>query len=631
MAELRQQIAAGLAEHEQQLAAEPPPEGKVPLPQPLKQPRNFAHPFKRVSKGPQPGTYDPAVGYVPDPNLSPADNEARKVDLKSAYDLQESETPVTQKLAEAGRAGLAIASGGLTERTAESVAGAGGQAKSEVESKTLETLPQDELMGLLAQAGLAPQQQQAVYATIAPHWQPGQRTSAEGVTGKDPNAVRAAMELQGTSEKAQTQGLKETQEADRGQYEALQKVQQNQMEATKTFKTQHDQLQDRYEQERQQQNDRMATIQKAMDAVPNAPRTIRERMDKTGFSEKAALGLAAAFSVLGGAMQRDGGKSVQTFLGNMQANIDRGVQKEIDEYSRLGDRAKMSNNIYANLRTGLQDDVQAMNLTKALYYDAAANAIQQIATQYKMDMQSPQIQQLLQSLAEQRQKLILDTANNMQSQFSQTDKFNPGGVVQVGGFAGKDPNEYKSTDLEKDTQKFSKELDERGFNMGERAAAMYQQAIETMRDSGFKNDESFKRAFVVLSDPKASPGMQAGVLMSLDPKEKKALQLIVSANKEQLKDSSGKSVTANELTRDVLEKGGFSIDSLDQARQSLLANREQIYKGVARGYDPRIWQRSDARGDLAGMRREHAGIGTAPRQPVDVKDIAYKVEGRLKK
>jgi hypothetical protein len=577
------------------------------------------------------GKYDPALGYIPDPKLDPTANQARGEELKNAYDTLESETPVAEKAAETGRAALAMASGGLTERTAEKVAGAEAQAGSEVEGKTLETMTPAGMMDLLARAGLAPEQQQAVYAAIKPHWQPGTRTDAQGSTGKDPNAVRAAFELQSTSEQAQARGLNETQAADRTQYELLNKTQQNEMEAIKSFKNQHDKLQARYEGERQAQTDKMLSIQKAMDAVPDAPRTIRQKMDRSGFSDKAALGLAAAFSVLGGATLRDGGKSVQTFLGNVQANIDRDVQKEADEYARLGQRAKMSDNIFANLRQGLQDDVQAMNLTKALYYDAAANAVQQIATQYKMDTQSPQIQNLLAHLAEQRQKLVLDTAQTMQSQFSQTDKYNPGGVVQVGGGARKDPNEYKSTDLEKDTQKYSKELDDRGFNMGERAMGLYQKALNKMREAGFKNDENFKRAFVALADPAATPAKQAAVLVTLDKPEREALQYIVSANKEQLKDASGKSVTANELVRDVIEKGGYSPDSLEQVRKVLAANREQIQNATAGGYDPRVVDRFHARKDLQGIRRQYAGIGTEGRQPIDVKDIANKVEGRLSK
>jgi hypothetical protein len=377
--------------------------------------------------------------------------------------------------------------------------------------------------------------------------------------------------------------------------------------------------------------ERMGAIQTAMDAVPNAPRTIRAKMDQSGMSDKLGLGLAAAFSVLGGGVLRDGGKSAQTFLGNVQANIDRNVQKEADEFARLGERAKMSDNIYANLRKNLQDDTQAMNITKALYYDAAANAVQQIATQYKMDTQAPQVQSLLAHLAEQRQKLILDTANTMQSQFSQTDKFNPGGVVQVGGGARKDPNEYKSTDLEKDTQEYGKELEKRGFNMGERAIGLYQKAIDIMQKGGFKNDETFKRAYVMLSNPQGSQAVQAAALASLDKPQREALQYIVAANKEPLKHVSGSNVTAHEMTKNVLENGGYSVESLDEARKILATNREQIQNGTAGAYDPRVVDRFHARKDLQGIQRQYAGIATNKRQPIDVKDIATKVEGRLSK
>jgi hypothetical protein len=531
----------------------------------------------------------------------------------------------------AGRGVLREMSGGATEAVANAVAGAGDQAGKEIEGKTLETIPPEVKAELERRAGLSPEQAQAVYAVIKPHWQPGTRTDAQGSTGKDPNAVRAAMDLQTVSERAQSTGLEQTQKADSAQYQDLLAVQKNGMEATKAFKAEQDALQARYDGERQAQMERMGAIQTAMDAVPNAPRTIRAKMDQSGMSDKLGLGLAAAFSVLGGGVLRDGGKSAQTFLGNVQANIDRNVQKEADEFARLGERAKMSDNIYANLRKNLQDDTQAMNITKALYYDAAANAVQQIATQYKMDTQAPQVQSLRAHLAEQRQKLILDTANTMQSQFSQTDKFNPGGVVQVGGGARKDPNEYKSTDLEKDTQEYGKELEKRGFNMGERAIGLYQKAIDIMQKGGFKNDETFKRAYVMLSNPQGSQAVQAAALASLDKPQREALQYIVAANKEPLKHVSGSNVTAHEMTKNVLENGGYSVESLDEARKILATNREQIQNGTAGAYDPRVVDRFHARKDLQGIQRQYAGIATNKRQPIDVKDIATKVEGRLSK
>lgn len=526
---------------------------------------------------------------------------------------------------------LATASGGGTEAVAKSVAEAPGQAKSEVTAGTLETMSPAQVLELYAKAN--PEQQQAIqrYVRVAPQWQPGTRTNAQGETGKDPNAVRAAFDLQGQAERSDASAMNQTQAADRTRYELLKKVQQNEMRAVQTFQRQHDELQYRYNRERDAQVEEMRKVQAAIAKVPDAPRTIKQWVAKSSLGEKIALGLAAAFSVIGSGVNRDGGKTTQGLLDTIKGNIDANVKGQMDERAALGERFKSADNIYATLHKELGDREKAQNVTKALYYDAAANAVRQIATQYKLDTQSPQIQQLLSHLMRERQKLVLDTASKIQSQSSQTDKYNPGGVFAVGGGAAASAGKYKSSDLEKDTQEFGKELEKRGFNMGSRAIGLYQKAIGAMQDAGFKNDEKFKKAFVAIFDPKGDPLRQAAVLAALDPKERSALQYIVEANKEQLKDASGKSVTASELVRDVVAKGGYSIDSLDQARQTLAAGREQIYNDVAGAFDPRIPETYDARKTLHGLQRKHAGIGTGPRTPVDTKDLAERVEGRLRK
>jgi hypothetical protein len=525
---------------------------------------------------------------------------------------------------------LDVASGGGTERVASAVAGAPGRAASEVEARRLETMSPDTYAELVRTAN--PEQLQALqqFIRVAPQWQPGTRTNAQGSTGKDPAAVRAAFDLQGQAERRDASALNQTQAADREQYGLLQKVQQNEMRAVQEFKRESDALHDRYDQEREQQLGEMQAVQRAMQNVPDAPRTLRQWVSNSGLGDKMALGLAGAFSVLGGAVRRDGGAGVQQLLKTIQGNIDANVKKEMDERASLGTRLGAANTIYASLERELGSREKAANITKALYYDAAANAVQQIATQYKLDVQSPQIQQLLSHLTRERQKLVLDTAATMQDQFSQTDKYNPGGLVAVSGGAAANANKYKSTDLEKDTQEFGKELEKRGFNMGSRAIGLYQKAIDSMKEAGFKNNENFKRAFVAIFDPQGNPVKQAAVLASLEPKERSALQYIVEANKEQLKDASGKSVTASEMVRDVIAKGGYSIDALDQARQTLAAGREQIYNDVAAAYDPRIPQTYDARKQLQGLERKHPGIGTGPRSAVDPSDLANRVEGRLR-
>lgn len=526
---------------------------------------------------------------------------------------------------------LATASGGGTEAVAKSVAEAPGQAKNEVTAGTLETMSPAQLAELYAKAN--PEQQQALqqFIRVAPQWQPGTRTNAQSETGKDPNATRAAFDLQGQAERSDASAMNQTQSADRDQYGMLQKVQQNEMRAVQEFKRSSDELHDRYDQERDQQIGEMQAVQRAMQSVPDAPRTLRQWVSTSGTGDKIALGLASAFSVLGGAVRRDGGAGVQQLLKTIQGNIDANVKKEMDQKAALGVRMGAANTIYASLERELGSREKAQNITKALYYDAAANAVQQIATQYKLDVQSPQIQQLLSHLTRERQKLVLDTASTMQNQFSQTDKYNPGGVVAVGGGAAASAGKYKSSDLEKDTQEFGKELEKRGYNMSERAIALYQKGISAMKEAGFKNDEKFKKAMVAIFDTKGNEVRQAAMVALLEPKERAALQYIVDANKETLKDDSGKSVTAGEAVKDFVSKGGYSIDSLDLARQNLASKREQVFGAVAAGYDPRIPETYDARKTLHGLERRHAGIGTGARTPIDAKDLAERVEGRLRK
>lgn len=612
----RAAIAAALREHERALAAQDaslPAEAAVAA-QPL-DPRSF--------RPQEPGDTGPPLRSVQ------ASIDAADLPPQAGWVGREGKAleGLAGGVKGTAREALNAASGGGTEAVAKAVAGAPEQAANEVTAGTLETMGPAQLAELIAKAN--PEQQRAIYSIVKPHWQPGTRTSAQGATGKDPNAVRAAFELQGEAEKHDASAMNQMQAADREQYGLLQKVQQNEMRAVQEFKRESDALHDRYDQEREKQLSEMAAVQKAMQSVPDAPRTLRQWVATSGTGDKIALGLAGAFSVLGGAVRRDGGAGVQQLLKTIQGNIDANVKKEMDQKAALGTRLGAANTIYASLERELGSREKAANITKALYYDAAANAVQQIATQYKLDVQSPQIQQLLSHLTRERQKLVLDTASTMQDQFSQTDKFNPGGVVAVGG--GANVNRYKSSDLEKDVQKLSKELDERGFNMGERATGLYEKAISAMKEAGFKNDEKFKKAFVAIFDPKGDPIRQAAVLAALDPKERSALQYIVEANKEGLKDSSGKSVTASELVRDVVAKGGYSIDSLDQARRTLLGNREQIYNSTAAGYDSRIPETYDARKTLHGLKRKHAGIGADPRRPVDAQDLEQRVEGRLRK
>jgi hypothetical protein len=537
-----------------------------------------------------------------------------------------------QGLKDAVRGTMALASGGATEAVAGAVKGADDQASREVTSADLSQMSPADLQALMQQANPVATSEGILIRTPA-GWQPGQRTNAQGATGKDPNAVRAAFKLQDAADSHTVKGMEQTQAADASMYERQLAVQKNEMEATQAFKRENDAVQARYEGERQQQMERLSAIQKSMDAVPNAPRTLREKLDRSGTSDRLMFGMAAGLSVLGGAMMRDKGASVQNLLKNAQANIDRLVQKEADEYARLGQRANMAQNIYGNLRTNLKDDREAMNITKAMYYDAAISATKQIATQYKMDLQAPQIQQMLTELAKERQKLVLDTANNMQDQFSQTDKYNPGGLLRVGGGGSNAKQLVGDKDFEEGVNKFGQEVEKRGANVGERAISMYQQAINAMQEGGFARDEKFWRVFAQMNSSK-NPGTQAALMASLDPKQLKAMQLIVSAGREQLLDEAGKALTGNELALDVMKKGGYSIESLDRVRAIAAEKRRQIFEATAGTYGGPTGAVAEAylaRKKLQELKNPTPGIATNKKQAIDPKDLRERVEGRLSK
>lgn len=537
-----------------------------------------------------------------------------------------------------GRSVLNAVSGGATEAVGEAVKSADKNAAEQVQAKQLSGMSPAALAALLAQAD--PSQQSVTLVRTPGGWVPGTRTEAKGETGKDPRAVREAGKLQDEIEIRSELGATDRQAAERSQYDRIQRVQQNEMQATQEFKRQNDELDDRYNRERQVQLEKMQGIQKAMEQVPNAPRTIAQKLAASGTEDKIRFGLAAAFSIIGGAAMRDGGKSAQTLLDTMQANIDREVKKEQEQYARQGDLFKVSDNIYAHLRQNMGDDRAALNVTKALYYDAMMNAVEQIGTQYKLDMQAPQMMKLMEDLVRERQKLVLDTASTLQDQFSQTDKYRPPGVAAVGGGAARkgDPEH-----LTKQLKEYHDAFEKKGGNSATRALALYQKAIESMKAHGYANDEKFWSVFAAMNSAD-SPKAQAAILSdaNLDPEQRKAMQLIIDAGAEQLKDESGKAVTANELARDIMKKGGYSITSLDTVRDSIAKKRENIYASTDAGFGGGFYMGQDgklhnevgdvyrSRQDLSELRRENPGIGTTAPEPIDPSDIEQRVEARMK-
>lgn len=522
------------------------------------------------------------------------------------------DAPATPEELRAGvRQVLRAASGGGTEAVNAAVQGAPAQAAAENTNTTAGG-------NIVDPARWAQWQLEANPGATAPGSGGGlatehstEQANMSGKTGKDPKAIAADLALNDSADANAVQGLAEAQAADRTQYERIAKVQENEFEATKAFKKQADDLQDNYVKERDFQLEHLKGIQKAMDAVPNAPRTIREKLDRAGVGTKIAFGLAAIFASAGN------GAGTQRFLTTVQGNIDRLVQKESDEYAHLGKRVELSDNIYAHLRGNVKDDTDALNLTKSMYYDAAMHTVEQIATQYKMDMQSPQIQQLLEHLKRERGKLILDTANNIQQQ-STTQV----GTKQVPVPASK----VFDKDAEEQVNKYGQEYEKRGGNEVEQAHTAFVQASQLMKESGFSEKESFVKAIAAIAasdDPAKQALALAGQRLS-DPKELKALQLLIRATNVQIKDEAGKQVTKNELGRQLLAMGGYSRRAIENLIEGNLAKRSQVANAVGGTFGgPNLmfakayW----ARKHIAEAQGEHAGIGSAPPVPIDVGDV----------
>ncbi len=496
--------------------------------------------------------------------------------------------PALPQLKDAVRGSLALASGGVTEDIANA---SGTSVEKPVPPKTMS--PEERLKLYLQSNPLAMQQQQAgMLVRVPAGWQPGTRTGAEAATGKDPDAVRAAMDLQGRSQYHGALALEGEQAAERANLDGMQQVQQNEMRAIQHFKGEQDKIQDRYDADRAATNARLADIQKAMSADPNAPRTIRQWLDKSGTGEKLTYGIAAALSAMGGGVSKDGGASSRNLINIVQGNIDRNVQAEKDRFDRLGTLHKMEESTYARLREAVGDDRIAQNATKAMYYDAVMNTTKQLALQYKWDMQSPAISQMMQHFLEAKQKLILDTAQTVQEQTSQTDKYNPGGVVMVGGSKKEDKNPLglDSKELQDSLKDFDKLVKDEGGYGAREASATMKGAIAKVAQIKDGPSDKFWSAVMALGRP-GDEKVQGIIAAVTDPQESAALADISKAMAFGLKDEAGKNVTTSEAMRTALQAGGFSVDGLKRFKD----------------YSDRSFD--------AAVRRANAAAGQAPSAP----------------
>lgn len=504
------------------------------------------------------------------------------------------------------RKALDAVSGGVTEAVGKAVEGAPAQAAMENKpGVTQGSVPPEEWARLQAEAN--PTIPGAAGGLAQEH----SSQSSRAVSGKDPRAVAEAKAGEAQADEYAKAGYGSQLEADRSQYDKLQQVQQNEMEAIQAFKAEQDATQTRYADERQKQMDRMQSIQKAMDSVPQAPRTIHQWLEKSGTGDKIRFGLAAAFSVLGGAMKGD--DSAQRFINNVKSNIDANVQKEAENYALLGKRYGMADSVYGHLRQNLHDDNEALNLTKAMYYDAAINATKQIALQYKMDLQSPQVMQFLEHLQREKDALTLRTAQDIQSQTASGVKEAP-----VKGTGTKD--------FEEQINKFGEQYEKIGGRDTETRIGALTRAQRLMRESGMDKDENFLKAIQAIAQVD-SPARQAALLAEMrfaDPKELEALQLLISATNTQIKDEAGKTVTKNELGRQLAASGGFSQRSIENLIKMAQGEREGMLNSLAGTYGGPgnvVGKAYSARKRMADLEGEHRGIAAMPRIPIDQSDV----------
>lgn len=584
---MREQVAAGLRAEEERMAAEDPLGGAAPadvssalrardatpaLPQGIK-----------LAPG-QDGGID--MGKITGPQV-PKDYKTPASAIPGSQ-IQGSDSPHNA----GGRALLSAVSGGATEDVLNAEAGAVDQAKGEVTERGLSGISAEEKIRAFMAATGATQQQAQQFVRVNPSWQPASRTAAQGASGMDPQSRDDMMTLQKGSEIQREEGMLQAQDAQANQGRMLLEVQNNKLKAEEAFRRDQDSIQQRYDTERAEQMAKLQAIQTEMEELGKQPRTIREWLDTSGTGTRLTYGLAAGLSAIGGAMGRRGNQPLQDLFNRTQASINAKVDQEKEAFSRLGERAKLNDTVYARIRQAAGDDHAALNVTKAMYYDAIGTMVEQIATQYQLDMQSPQLLDFMAKLAKERQALIGETATKLQEQSSRTDRFNPGGVFAVGG-AGSGKRSPDRAQLMEDMKYYSERADKLKVPGKEKSVKFLTRALENMQKAGVTDDdEKFWSAFVAMTSG-GSAGQDSfavrdarKLVMALPPEKQAIIQDVLQSGQEQMSDEAGKALTGNELALQIAKKGGFSINGLRKVRDQLAEARDRDLASIDTVFDP---------------------------------------------
>lgn len=487
------------------------------------------------------------------------------------------------------REGLNLVSGGATEEVLAAEAGADEQSKRDVTGKSLSGYSAEELARLRAAAGYTPRGQAAgpqSFVRVNPGWQPNSKTAQSGATGMDPQDRADVMGLQDIREANLVEGFGGAQDAEANEHRMLLEVQNNKLKAEEAFRRDRDNIQQRYDTERAEEMAKLQRIQTEMESLGKQPRTIREWLDKSGTGTRVTYGLAAALSALGGAIGRRGNQPLNDLFNRTQASINAKVEQDKETFARLGERAKLNDAVYARIRQAAGDDNTALNITKAMYYDALGYMVEQVATQYKLDMQSPQLREFLAKIAKERQALIGETATKIQEQQSQTDKYNPGGVFAVGGGAAKVKDEGPGegeTYFNKQKNEYGKERESRKININEDTIEHLDNFDKVVNSLGVKEQDELwgvMAQVATLKDPK----LAAGLVMALPEKQARAAALLIQGVEKRRHALSGANYTVGEGIGDLFKLGGATRAGIRSYRNELAAEKDASIAALGAGY-----------------------------------------------
>lgn len=298
-------------------------------------------------------------------------------------------------------------------------------------------------------------------------------------------------------------------------------------------------LTDRYE-------EMMGSLEAEIASIPNAPRTIREKLEQSGVGDRIAFGFAAALSVLGSG--RNGGQSAQNFINNVRTSIDALVMKEKETYDRLGDKAKRFDNVYEKAYKALGDQSAALEVTRKLYMEAADAAIKEQAQRYQAALTGPSTMKAMAEWDLVKSEADLKASGTVKQAAEKTMKYVPPTSKVI--YDPRDPRSFlgslKPKDLEQ-VQQYRKYLDEGGVPQLSGAIKALERVIPLM-------PEGFDLGLFI--NGKMPVGTLNTALSAFDGKKQQLIkQELQHASNLLSREANGQSKTANEIILSGIQTG----------------------------------------------------------------------------